>query len=234
MKLRKWGSVVFCNLLVIGFFLSITFWGNMAITVISEKIPLERSHTIIIDAGHGGEDGGATSCSGKPESSFNLEIALKLNDLMHLLGYNTRMIRTTDRSVYTQGDTIASKKVSDLKARVKIVNDTENAILLSIHQNTFPESKYSGAQIFYAPEGESKELAEQMQRIFAETLNPRSNRKSKKADGIYLMQHIDCTGILVECGFLSNPEEEAKLRTEDYQRQICCVIGATVAEFLTK
>ena len=144
------------------------------------------------------------------------------------------MIRTTDRSVYTQGDTIAAKKVSDLKQRVKTVNETEDALLISIHQNTFPESRYRGAQVFYGPAGESRQLADNLQTAFIETINPGSNRKSKKADGIYLMQHIDCTGILVECGFLSNPEEEAMLRTEDYQRRICCVIGATVAEFLTK
>lgn len=234
MKLGKWGAALFYYLLIIGIFVSVTFWGNQAITVIAERIPMERNHTIIIDAGHGGEDGGATSCSGKLESSFNLEIALKLNDLMHLLGFNTRMIRTTDRAVYTQGDTIAAKKVSDLKQRVKSVNETEDALLISIHQNIFPESKYKGAQVFYGPEGKSSNLAEDLQSAFVGTVNPGSNRKAKKADGIYLMQHINCTGILVECGFLSNPEEEALLRTEDYQRKICCVIGATVAEFLTK
>ena len=234
MKLGKWGFALLCYLLIIGIFVSVTFWGNIAITAIAEKIPMERSDTIIIDAGHGGEDGGATSCSGKLESSFNLEIALKLNDLLHLLGYQTQMIRTTDRSVYTQGDTIAAKKVSDLKQRVKTVNETEDALLISIHQNTFPESRYRGAQVFYGPAGESRQLADNLQTAFIETINPGSNRKSKKADGIYLMQHIDCTGILVECGFLSNPEEEAMLQTEEYQRRICCVIGATVAEFLTK
>lgn len=234
MKLGKMGSTVFYYLLIIALFISATFWGNRAVTAIAEKIPLERNHTIIIDAGHGGEDGGATSCSGKLESSFNLEIALKLNDLMHLLGYNTCMIRTTDRSVYTQGDTIAAKKVSDLKQRVKTVNETEDALLISIHQNTFQESRYSGAQVFYGPEGQSWELAQKLQSVFTETVNPGSSRKSKKADGIYLMQHINCTGILVECGFLSNPEEEALLRTAAYQRKICCVIGTTVAQFLTK
>lgn len=234
MKQGKWGSALFCYLLVIGVFTSVTFWGNRAITAIAEKIPLERSHTIVIDAGHGGEDGGATSCSGKLESNFNLEIALKLNDLMQLMGYDTKMIRTTDHSVYTQGDTIAAKKVSDLKQRVKIVNETENALLVSIHQNTFPQSQYHGAQVFYGPKGESSHLAESLQMSFVETINHGSNRKSKKADGIYLMQHINCTGILVECGFLSNPEEEAKLSTDDYQQKICCVIGASLAEFLTK
>jgi N-acetylmuramoyl-L-alanine amidase len=144
------------------------------------------------------------------------------------------MIRTTDKSVYTQGETIAAKKVSDLRQRVKIVNETEDAILISIHQNTFSESRYSGAQVFYGPEGESSILAEMVQGAFCKSLNPGSNRRAKKADGIYLMQHIDCTGILVECGFLSNKEEEAALHSPDYQRKICCVIATTVGTFLTK
>ena len=188
----------------------------------------------VVDAGHGGVDGGATSCTGKLESAFNLEIALRLNDLMHLLGIHTEMIRTTDISVYTQGETIAAQKVSDLKERVRMVNESENALLLSIHQNTFPDSRYGGAQVFYGPEGESAQLAEALQNAFRSTVNPGSNRRSKKADGVYLMEHIDTTGVLIECGFLSNVEEEAKLRSADYQKKLCCVIASTVSNHLDR
>lgn len=232
MKLKKAGTLVLVYILVIGLFLLVTYWGSVATSVIAERIPMERDVTIIIDPGHGGEDGGATSCTGILESRFNLEISLKLNDLFHLLGYDTVMVRTTDRSVYTSGDTIAAKKVSDLRQRVKLVNETESALLVSIHQNTFPDSQYSGAQVFYGPEGEGQTLAQQLQEALCKTVNPGSNRKSKKADGVYLMQHIDCTGVLVECGFLSNPEEEAKLRDGTYQKKLCCVIAATVGNFL--
>lgn len=219
--------------LTIGGLLLAVIWGSKAVTIISEHMPVEREHCIIIDAGHGGEDGGATSCTGKLESSFNLEISLRLNDLLHLLGYDTAMIRTEDVSIYTKGETIAQKKVSDLKERVRIVNETENALLISIHQNTYPESRYSGAQVFYAQNDNSQLLAKELQSAFTSTVNQGSNRKSKKAEGIYLMEHITCTGVLVECGFLSNPEEEAKLRSEEYQKQICCVIAATVSSFLS-
>ena len=219
--------------LTIGGLLLAVIWGSKAVTIISEHMPVEREHCIIIDAGHGGEDGGATSCTGKLESSFNLEISLRLNDLLHLLGYDTAMIRTEDVSIYTKGETIAQKKVSDLKERVRIVNETENALLISIHQNTYPESRYSGAQVFYAKNDNSQLLAKELQSAFASTVNQGSNRKSKQAEGIYLMEHITCTGVLVECGFLSNPEEEAKLRSEEYQKQICCVIAATVSSFLS-
>lgn len=218
---------------IIGLFLTGTLLGNQAVTTFSENQPIERQHCIVIDAGHGGEDGGATSCTGVLESRFNLEIALRLNDLLHLLGYDTVMIRTTDTAIYTQGTTLAQKKVSDLKERVRIANQTENALLVSIHQNIFADSQYSGAQVFYPATEGSEALAKQLQAALISTVNPDSNRKSKKAGGIYLMEHIQCTGILVECGFLSNPEEEARLRTPEYQKKLCCTIAATVSQYLS-
>jgi len=214
-------------------FLLLVHWGNRAVTVVSHTLPTEREHCVIIDAGHGGVDGGATSCSGKLESAYNLEIALRLNDLMQLLGYQTRMIRTTDISVYTNGDSIAQKKVSDLKERVKIVNETENAVLISIHQNHFFDSRYSGAQVFYPKTEGSEALARQLQNAFVRTINPGSRRSEKRSEGIYLMEHIQCPGVLIECGFLSNPQEEAKLNSEKYQQNVCCIIASTVAGFLS-
>lgn len=231
---RKNGMIyTVCYITVIGLFLLGTLIGNRAITVFSETRPITRHHCIVIDAGHGGEDGGATSCTGILESRYNLEIALRLNDLFHLLGYETVMIRNNDTSVYTTGQTIAQKKVSDLKERVRLVNNTDNALLLSIHQNYFADSQYSGAQVFYPVAGESELLAKQLQSAFVSTLNPGSNRKSKKAEGIYLMEHIKCTGVLIECGFISNPQEEAKLRSVDYQKKLSCVIAATVSSWLS-
>lgn len=232
MRIRRVASILLFYCLVVSIFLAAAYWGSKATDVIARRIPMTRNHTIIIDAGHGGEDGGATSCTGKLESVYNLEIARKLNDLMHLLGLHTKMVRTSDTSVYIQGNSIAEKKVSDLNYRVKLVNETENAILVSIHQNTFPDGQYRGAQVFYAPKGEGKDLAEQLQTALVQTLNPGSNRRSKRADGIYLMEHIQKTGVLVECGFLSNAEEEANLRSDDYQKKLVCVIAATVFNFL--
>lgn len=234
MRLKKNISILSFYMLVVSLFLAATYWGSAATSAIAQMIPAEHNHTVIIDAGHGGEDGGATSCSGKMESSYNLEIALRLNDLMHLLGIHTKMVRTTDVSVYTQGETLSAKKVSDLKNRVNLVNSTENALLLSIHQNTFPESQYHGAQVFYAPSGEGKLLAESLQTAFSQTINPGNKRQCKRGEGIYLMEQINKTGVLIECGFLSNTEEEAKLRDKDYQQKIACVIGSTVCNFLDR
>lgn len=231
MKKGRMGVLTYAVIILM--FLVAVHWGNRAVTVMAESQPIERETCIVIDAGHGGIDGGATSCTGRLESAYNLEISMRLNDLFHLLGYDTRMIRTTDTSVYTKGETIAQQKVSDLKERVRIVNETDNALLLSIHQNNFSDGRYSGAQVFYAQTEGSEELAKLLQTALVESLNPGSNRKSKKSDGVYLMEHIDRTGVLVECGFLSNPEEEARLLDPVYQQKLCCVIAATVSSFLS-
>ena len=202
------------------------------VTVVLQNQTPQRYHKVVIDAGHGGIDTGATSCTGVPESRINLEISLRLEDLLRFLGLETVMIRRTDTSVYTEGNTIASQKISDLKERVRIVNETENSILVSIHQNTFSDSRYGGAQVFYPKTDGSKELASAMQGALITIANPDSKRVCKKADGVYLMEHIEQTGILIECGFLSNPEEEALLRSADYQKKLCGIIAATVGSFL--
>lgn len=207
--------------------------GSQAVTTIAESTPIERKHCIVVDAGHGGVDGGATSCTGVLESKFNLSIAQRLNDLLSFLGYDTKMVRTEDISVYTSGETIAQKKISDLKERVRIINETPNSVLLSIHQNHYPDAKYKGAQVFYAGTDKSQQLAKELQSAFGATINPGSRRSEKKSSGVYLMEHIDRPGVLIECGFLSNPVEEAALRTEEYQKKICCVIAATVSQFLS-
>lgn len=232
-KIAKTVPILSFYLLVISLCLFGTFLGNQAVMTIAETKPMERNHRIIIDAGHGGEDGGAVSCSGLNESSYNLQIALRLDDLFHLLGFDTIMVRTTDTSVYTKGETIAQKKVSDLKQRVSIVSQTQNPLLISIHQNTFPESRYSGAQVFYAKTKGSDVLAKQLQEALVKNLNPGSSRKAKQSSGVYLLDKIQSPGILVECGFLSNPQEEAALRTPEYQKKLCCVIASTVAKYLS-
>jgi len=211
--------------------LFIAHFGSGAVTVMVENAPLEDRTCIIVDAGHGGIDGGATSCSGVLESQINLDIALRLNDLLCFLGYDTKMVRTTDTSIYTEGNTIAAQKVSDLKQRVKLVNETENSILISIHQNTFSDNRYSGAQVFFADDEISRKLARELQADFITALNPGSKRESKPSDGIYLMQNIQRPGVLIECGFLSNPEEEARLRNAEYQKEIACVIASCISRF---
>lgn len=212
--------------------LMVAIWGDRAVTAMSEASPVTDRICILIDPGHGLPDGGAVSCTGVYESTINLDISQRLNDLLCLLGYKTQLLRTGSDSVYTEGETIAQKKVSDLKERVRIVNNTENAILLSIHQNHYDDSRYSGAQMFYAEAEGSEALAKCLQSAFVTHLNPGSNRQAKKCKGIYLMEHVRRTAVLVECGFLSNPVEEAKLRDDDYQKKICCVIASALSKYL--
>ena len=204
-------------------------WNHTSATLSNA---LSQRQVVVIDAGHGGVDGGAVSCTGIYESAINLEIACRLNDLMHLIGVPTVMIRDTDRSVYTNGDTIAAKKVSDIKERVRIVNATPNALLISIHQNNFQQSQYWGTQVFYNHQPGSKEISEQLQLAFRTNLNPSNRRQIKRSSGVYLMEHINCRGVLIECGFLSNPTEEARLRNSAYQKQLICVTASVVSQYL--
>ena len=218
---------------VVCLFLIILLWGNRAVTVVSENLSGERRHCIIIDPGHGGEDGGAVSYTGEPESHYNLEISYILKDLLNFLGYSTKMLRTENISIYSSGTTLAQKKISDLKERVRIANETGNAIFLSIHQNHFSDNRYSGAQVFYAAFDGSKALAETIQDSFTSALNTRNKRQIKKGSGIYLMEHIQCPGVLVECGFLSNPEENAKLKNPEYQKQLCSIIATSLSRYIS-
>ena len=232
MKQYHWIVFAPFYLLVVILFLGIAHIGSNTVTTIQQQKAVSRNHMIVIDAGHGGIDGGATSCTGVLESHINLEIALRLEDMFHLLGYDPVMIRKTDESIYTEGNTIASQKVSDLKERVRIANETPGAILISLHQNTYSDSRYRGAQVFYGNDVQSKALAQAIQKNIVSILNPGSQRKSKSAKGVYLMEHISCPGILIECGFMTNPEEEALLRDGQYQTKLCGVIAASVSGLL--
>lgn len=189
--------------------------------------------TLIIDAGHGGEDGGTVSVTGTCESGINLEIALKMRDLCGFFGVKTILTRTEDRSV---GDdsakTLAEKKRTDLQNRVKLIESTDQAVLISIHQNYFTQSIYSGAQVFYAPTESSEEWGVQCQELLAAALDPDNTRVSKQiSEDIYLMNHISCPALLVECGFLSNPEEAVLLETSEYQTKLAVTMMASYLTF---
>ena len=216
--------------------LFLAVFASESVTVLTGALePGEAStnRTVIVDPGHGGEDGGAVSSNGVLESTINLEISLRLRDLLNFLGVPVRMTRETDCSIYGQeAQTVSEKKVSDLKNRVRLVNALPNALLVSIHQNMFPESKYYGTQVFYARAAGSQELAESMQARFCTALDPTNRRMAALAQNVYLMNQIHCPGILIECGFLSNPREEQLLQEEAYQIKIAAVIAAELSSAL--
>lgn len=182
----------------------------------------EGGRILILDAGHGGEDGGAGSASGSKESGINLDIVLKTEALTAFLGVRTELTRSEDRSMHSEGaSTIHEKKVSDLKNRVEFINSISDAMLISVHQNHFTDSRYHGAQVFYNGGDVSRQWGEGTQEVLRQVLDPNNDRAAKVIpDNIYLFSHISCPAILVECGFLSNGEEASLLLTDTYQRKI--------------
>ena len=178
---------------------------------------------IILDPGHGGIDGGATSDSGLVEKDINLAIALNLRDMLQASGYPVIMTRETDCSIHdNNASTVREIKVSDIHNRLKVMQEHPGSIFISIHENHFTQSKYWGAQFFYSTaESSSKALAEQLRLAFCTQLQPQNTREIKPSGSeIYLMYHANTTAVLAECGFLSNGEEEAKLASADYQKQV--------------
>ena len=184
--------------------------------------------TLILDAGHGGEDGGAVSLSGVPESRINLDITLKLDQILGFCGQAPILLRAEDISLHDSGAaTLREKKASDLRNRAEAVEGIAGGTLLSIHQNSYPDGRYRGAQTFYAPTAGSRELAEHIQAALVQALQPENTRQAKAVDGaVYLMNHVSCPAVLVECGFLTNPEEEALLRDGGYQRRLALVLAS--------
>ena len=188
--------------------------------------------SILLDAGHGGEDGGAVSVSGEKESQINLDIAKKLDWILSFCGEAPMMLRNEDVSLHdSTAQTIREKKVSDLKHRVELVNQQTSATLVSIHQNSYPEPKYKGTQVFYAPTGGSKQLAEEIQKAVLENLQHDNKRTVKQIpESVYLMNHISNTAVLIECGFLTNPEEEQLLKRTDYQCKLSLVLATALID----
>ena len=211
--------ILFCSL-----------FASQSVTVLAgafEDIESPGLPVIVLDPGHGGEDGGAVSANGVRESGLNLEISLRTRDLLRFLGIPVVMTRETDLSIHSpEAVTVSEKKISDLKNRVALVSGTENPILVSIHQNMFAESKYYGTQLFYADSDPSRQLAEELQALFAAELDPSNHRRAKPCENVYLLSRISCPGVLVECGFLSNPKEEALLQSAEYQKKLAAVLAA--------
>ena len=201
---------------------------NSLVEPAMEMDVLRRTAPLILDAGHGGEDGGAVSITGVPESQINLSIVLKLRDILGLYGVDPVVLREIDVSLHDDSaNTLREKKRSDLKNRVAAIEEVEGGTLLSIHQNTYPGSRYHGAHVFYAPTEGSQSLAEHFQNSIKAALQPDNERAVKRIpDSVYIMNHITCPAVLIECGFLTNPGEEAMLRDEDYQRKLSAVIAA--------
>lgn len=184
---------------------------------------------IVLDAGHGGADGGASGPDGTRECDLNLAITLKTDAVLGLLGEKTLLLRSTDTDLSSSDSkSISQKKVSDIRRRVELTNSQPGAILVSIHCNTYSQEKYHGAQVFYT--GGAKEFGETMQLALKNGVDPSNARMAKAVSpDVYLMNHVKVPGILVECGFLTNQEELTNLKDPDYQTRLAVTIAVTAA-----
>ena len=191
---------------------------------------------VILDAGHGGFDGGAVAHDGTVEKDINLSIAVYTKEILKLNGFDVIMSRETDSGTEENSkDSIASKKRSDLKKRLSLMNDNPNAIFVSVHLNKFTTSAANGAQVFYGcgkNETLSKMLAQSIQQSICAALQPNNKRVIKKGnENSYLLKNATVPAIIVECGFLSNKKELELLKTEDYQRKTAFCIANGIMEF---
>ena len=207
-----------------------TYYDSEDHTVNAIQGPNEKIN-LIIDPGHGGADGGAVSITGTYESVINLSIAIKAEQISALLGYNPILTRYSDVIDYPEDAvTIRAKKVADQKSRVSLITSTANPVLISIHQNKYTSSGPYGAQVFYSNTDGSNELAEHLQLLLSENTDTgKRNSAVQIPDSIYLMNAINCPGVLVECGFLSNESEANLLEDNEYQLKLAIIIiGGTV------
>ncbi len=198
----------------------------------SSIVPSEQ--VIIIDAGHGGEDVGATGVSGVYEKDLNLDFSFLIGKQLKEKGYTVVYTRTEDKLLYTEKENIKGlRKISDLKNRCKIAESYPNAIFVSIHMNTFGASKYSGLQVYYANGNDkSINLATAIQTSVRQELQNDNRRQIKNGKGLYILDNCTANSVLVECGFLSNPEECEKLSQKEYQKQLSFAIVCGIIEYI--
>lgn len=231
MKRKVFFWVLFCASLILFGVQTIEAFGIVAF----HADFFEKKATIVVDAGHGGEDGGAVGVNGLVEKDINLAIALALAENLKANNFQVILVRDGDYSVGDQSlSTVAERKRSDTKNRVRLVEETGECLLVSIHQNQFSQSQYSGAQMFYSPNNpESALLAECIRESVVSSLQPDNTRQNKEAgEEIYLLTHCQVPAVLVECGFLSNPEEADLLSQEAYQQDMAAAIYNGIVSFL--
>lgn len=230
------GAVFFsCSIIAIGgaAVLSDKISENaVPVSLVSEqKLPV-----IVLDAGHGGFDGGCVSVEGVPEKGINLSILLRLRDLLRISGYEVEVTRDTDTSIHDSGiEGIANQKSSDMDNRLELFNKYDNAVCISIHQNQFSDPVYNGAQMFYsATDSHNETLAKSLQSSF-QVLQPENKREIKLCGKeLFLCYYSENPTVMVECGFLSNPEEASLLNTEEYQQKVAMTIFNGINNFVAE
>ena len=234
--MKKIQNVV-CAALICVFALVWFFSKDVSVTVPASADAGENVNkkVIVLDAGHGGIDGGCVSVNGVAEKGINLSIVQTLRDCFDILGFDVVCTREDDRSIHDSGvEGIGKQKLSDMKNRLDIINRYDDALVLSVHQNQFVDERYSGAQRFYAKDNDdSRRLAECMKKQFVALLQPNNERETKPVGKeIYLIHNAKSPSVLVECGFLSNHDEAKLLESADYQKKVAFTILTGAQEYL--
>ena len=210
------------------------YFGETAILQAVAGIP--QSRIIIIDAGHGGEDSGAVGVNGVLEKDINLQMALEIGRAFEEKDYIVVYTRTDDRLLYTEEQNVKGiRKINDLKNRCKFAEKYPESIFVSIHMNSFGSPKYSGTQVYYSENSEeSRLLADSIQNRVISDLQKNNNRKIKPGNDVYILENVNNTAVLIECGFLTNKEECEKLSEKEYQNELSFSIVCGIIEYIEK
>ena len=216
--------------------ISLCFYAISTIAFVHRETVLSsahQEHILVLDPGHGGLDGGAVGIKGNKESELNLEIALKTQALCKLLGIPHTMTRSTEDLTYPEGaKTISEKKSADQNSRIDLIRSIPNGIVYSIHQNSYPSSSVSGFQVLYGHNDRSLKLGEIIQKSYNDNLFATRRLASEIPDNIYIFKHIDCPGVLIECGFISNAQDSALLQTDVHQIKLAILFTTAYLEFI--
>ena len=231
----EWYAVLKRFTLAVAMLLCLVLFSGLFVT--SEKsanvsAKATQRYTVIIDAGHGGFDGGAVAPDGTLEKDLNLSVALKLDSVLKIMGYDTVLVRDTDVSTADDKGTERSQKVSDIKARLRLTEKYKDALFVSIHMNKYTSPQPHGAQVFYSQVDGSKELAECIQRSITAGVQTDNKRVVKKTTkDIYLLYHAVIPSVIAECGFISNPNDLLKLKSDEYQLKMAAAIAAGINDY---
>lgn len=221
-------KILSAALVALGLFLFVFLMLRSAknITLQTSAVSAKRLPDILIDPGHGGEDGGAVSGE-VLEKEINLDISYDTADLLTLLGFDVTMTRTTDDALTSEGEDVKKRKYNDMKMRLDLYNSSENNVIISIHQNKFSSAASNGTQVFYSPNHElSGQLAQCIQFSVKKLLQPQNERECKAAGSeIFLLKNSQNPAVLVECGFISNREERERLLDSEYQKQMALSVA---------
>jgi len=216
---KRFGIIT--TILLISLFVFVFQVASSKQTVQTVSLPVSNK-VIVLDAGHGKPDEGAQSSNGTTEAETNLKITLKVQSLLEQSGATVVLTRSDENAIYDlDKTTLKQKKISDIHNRVKIGNESSADIFVSIHLNKISQQQYYGWQCFYKQNDEkSTALAKSLQENLNDSIQKENKRVSMKLDNVYIIKHVEIPISIVECGFLSNPEEETQLLSDDYQNRL--------------